>query len=64
MGFFRQEIWSMLPFPSPGDHPNSGIKPISPVSPVLQADSLPSEPSGSLINETVYKKEFLALNKR
>ena len=40
MEFSRQEKWSGLPFPSPGDLPNSGIKPRSPT---LQADSLPSE---------------------
>ena len=37
-GFPRQEYWSGLPFPSPGDLPNSGIKA---ASPVLQADCLP-----------------------
>ena len=42
MGFFRQEYWSELPFPSPGNLPDPGIKPMSPVSPALQADSLPS----------------------
>ena len=31
MGFSRQEYWSGLPFPSPGDLPNPGIKPRSPV---------------------------------
>ena len=36
MGFPRQEYWSGLPFPSPGDLPNPGTKP---VSPALQADS-------------------------
>ena len=30
MGFLRQEYWSGLPFPSPGDHPDPGIKPRSP----------------------------------
>ena len=40
MGFSRQEYWSGLPFPSPGDLPDSGIEP---GSPALQADSLPSE---------------------
>ena len=40
MGFSRQEYWSRLPFPSPGDLPNSGIEP---GSPALQADSEPSE---------------------
>ena len=32
MGFSRQEYWSGLPFPSPGDLPNPGIKPVSPTS--------------------------------
>ena len=43
MGFFRQEYWSRLPFPSPGDLPNPGIEP---KSPALQADALSSEPPG------------------
>ena len=43
MGFSRQEYWRRLPFPSPGDPPNSRIKPRSPA---LQADSLSSEPPG------------------
>ena len=43
MGFSRQEYWSGLPFPSPGDLPDPGIKSRSPA---LQADSLPSEPPG------------------
>ena len=43
MGFSRQEYWSGLPFPSPGDLLNPGIKP---GSPALQADTLPSEPPG------------------
>ena len=41
--FSRQEYWSVLPFPSPGDLPNPGFKPRSPA---LQADSLQSEPPG------------------
>ena len=43
MGFSRQEYWSELPFPSPGDLPNPGIEPRSPA---LQADALSSEPPG------------------
>ena len=43
IGFSRQEYWSGLPLPSPGDLPNPGIEP---GSPVLQADSLPSELQG------------------
>ena len=46
MGFSRQEYWSRLPFPSPGDLSDPGIEPTSPVSPALQVDSLPTEPSG------------------
>ena len=42
-GFSRQENWSGLPFPSPADLPDHGIKA---GSPALQADSLPSEPPG------------------
>ena len=42
-GFSRQEYWSRLPFPSPGDLPDPGIKPRSPV---LKTGSLPSEPIG------------------
>ena len=41
MGLSKQEYWSGLPFPSPGDLPNPGIKP---GSPALQTDALPSEP--------------------
>ena len=41
MAFSRQEYWSGLPFPSPGDLPNPGIKPWCPA---LQADALLSEP--------------------
>ena len=41
MGFSRREYWSGLPFPSPGDLPDPGIKP---KSPALKADSLPAEP--------------------
>ena len=46
MGFSRQEYWSGLPFPSPGDLPNPGIEP---GSPTLQADALSSEPPGKHI---------------
>ena len=43
MEFSRQEYWSGLPFPSPGDLPNPGMEP---GSPTLQAGALPSEPPG------------------
>ena len=56
-----QEYWSGLPFPSPGDLPDPGLKPRSPT---LQADALTSEPPGNprRINlrraETKRKEEF------
>ena len=46
MGFSRQEYWSRLPFPSPGDLPDPGIEPWSPA---FQADTLTSEPPGKYI---------------
>ena len=47
--FTRQEYCSGLPFPSPGNLPNPGIKP---GSPTLQADALPSEPPGNTVEVT------------
>ena len=49
-GFSRQEYWSGLPCPPPGDLPNTGIKSRSPT---LQADSLPAEPQGKPKNTGV-----------
>ena len=46
MEFSRQEYWSGLPFPPPGDLPDPGIELTSPASPSLQADSFTTEPSG------------------
>ena len=43
IGFPKQEYWSGLPFPSPGDLPDPGIETMSLA---LQADSLPAEPQG------------------
>ena len=50
MGFSRQEYWSGLSFPSPGDLPNPGIEPTAPVSSALQADSLPMSDWGSYMS--------------
>ena len=52
MGFSKQECWSGLPFPSPGDLPGPGIKP---GSPALQADALPSELAGRYPFRKQYK---------
>ena len=55
MGFPRQEYWSGLPFPSPGDLPNPGIEPRSPA---LQADALTSEPPGKPVGVYSYSKNI------
>ena len=58
MGFSRQECWSGLPFPSPGDLPDPGIEPRCPA---LQADALPSEPPGKNVESQHYLKGFSLL---
>ena len=50
MRFSRQEYWSGLPFPFPGNLPNPGIKPRSPT---LQTDALTSAPPGKPSNERI-----------
>ena len=52
MGFFGQEYWSGLPFPSPGDLPNPGIEPMSPA---WQADSLPLSHLGGTLQCYTYR---------
>ena len=52
----RQEYWSGLPCPPPGDLPNPGIEPRSPA---LQADSLPAEPQGKPKNTGVGSHSLL-----
>ena len=47
MGFPRQEYWSRLPFPSPGDLPDPGIEPISPT---LAGGFFTTEPPGKPLN--------------
>ena len=46
MGFPRQEYWSGLPFPSPGDFPDPGIEPKSLISPALAGRFFTTEPPG------------------
>ena len=59
MGFFRQEYWRGLPCPPSGPLPTPGIKPESPVSPALQADSFPAEPSRNWPRLTlIWKTQF------
>ena len=54
MGFSRQEYWSGLPCPPPGDLPHERIKPASLVYPALQADSLLLNHQGSPIKLAQY----------
>ena len=55
MGFSSHEYWSVLPFPSPGDLPNPGIKP---TSPALAGRFFTSEPLGSLRDATFSSVQF------
>ena len=48
-GIYRQECWSVLPFPAPGDLPNPGLEPMSPKSPALADGFLTTEPPGKPI---------------
>ena len=56
MGFFRQEYWSGLPFPPPGNLPNPGNEP---VSPALTSGSFTTEPSGKTAAKMKKERGFL-----
>ena len=60
MVFSRQEYWSGLPFPSPGDLPDSGTGPVSPEAPALQVD-FPAEPPGKPENLVKMSEKLLLL---
>ena len=60
MGFSRQEYWSGLPFPSPGDLPHPGIEPGSPAS---LTDALLSEPPGKSKKEMGVVKIYVVLRR-
>ena len=64
MGFSKQEYWSRLPSLPPGDLPNPGIEPMSPVSLALQVDSLPAEPSGKSLYDTLTNSLVLSIHLR
>ena len=61
MGFSRQEYWSGLPFPPPGDLPNPGIEPRSPA---FQAEALTSEPPGMDVQMQMHQSRVLLLQLR
>ena len=50
MGFLRQEYWSGLTCPPPGDLPDLGIGPVSPESPALAGEFFTAEPPGESTN--------------
>ena len=62
MGFSRQEYWSGLPCPPPGDLPHPRIEPGSPVAPALQADSLLLSHRGSLNKKKKKKNSYYLLD--
>ena len=59
MGFFRQEYWSGLPFPTPGDLPDPGIEHASLASPALAGGFFTSVPPGKLKNLYSYSCSLL-----
>ena len=62
-GIPRQEYWSGLPFPTPEDLPNPGIKPASPTAPALQANSLPLSHLGLALYIIISFKQSKISNK-
>ena len=58
-GIFRQEYWSGLPFPSPGDLPDPGIEPATPASPALQAASSPRSHQGDAFDLLDYQNDHI-----
>ena len=58
-GIFQTRIPEWFPIPTPGDLPDPGIELMSPVSPAMQTDSLPTEPSGKprLVLRRCYKEQ-------
>ena len=59
--FSKQEYWNGLTFPTAGDLPDPGIKPLSPA---LQADYLPAEPLGKQVVYLPHRKEKLGEKRR
>ena len=61
MGFSKQECWSGLPFPSPGDILDPGIEP---GSPALQVDALPSQVINAKKQRKTIERERLEISSR
>ena len=56
LGFSRQEYWSGLPFPSPGNLPDPGIEPVSPTPPLLAGRFFTTEPPGKFKHLYIVEK--------
>ena len=56
MGFSRQEYWSGLPFPTPGDLPDPGIESESPVPRALAGGFFTTEPPGKLVQYGIIER--------
>ena len=63
MKFSRQEYWSGLPFPPPGDLPHPGMEPTSLVSPVLAGGFFTTEPPGKPRAKCGRKQKYLSVEK-
>ena len=61
MDFFRQECWSGLPFPTPGDLPNQGIELLSLVSPALADRFFTTMPPGKAETRILDRKEHMSV---
>ena len=64
MGFPRQEYWSGLPFPLPGDLPDPGMEPMFPVSATMAGSSLPvdtREALHSIYNQVKSKEKYVSI---
>ena len=64
MRFSRQEDWSGLPFPPPGDLPDPGIEPTSPVSPALASGFFTTEPPGKPEGSHIFSLNSKKTNKQ
>ena len=61
VGFYRQEYWSGLPFPPPGDLPNPGVEPMSLMSPALAGRFLTTlAPPANILEYLLYDRHCLA----
>ena len=63
MGFSRQELWSGLPFPPPGDPPDPGTEPGSPLSPTLAGGFFTGSATWKALSSSCYYKDLTFLSR-